>query len=101
MAPLRLHSSEPIEASSDFGGGVDPEHIYASSFQENFRSGELIMAQTKMVALVTGGSRGIGRAICTRLAADGFAVAVNYAANSTAADEVVAAISAKGGAGSR
>jgi 3-oxoacyl-[acyl-carrier protein] reductase len=49
------------------------------------------------VALVTGGSRGIGRAIALRLAADGLAVVVNYSANSTAAADVVARIESAGG----
>ena len=40
-------------------------------------------------AIVTGASRGIGRSIAKRLAADGFAVIVNYAGNSTQAQEVV------------
>ncbi len=48
------------------------------------------------VALVTGGSRGIGRAVALRLASDGHSVAVNYAVNKAAADEVVEAITAKG-----
>lgn len=49
------------------------------------------------VALVTGGSRGLGRAIAMTLAADGHRVAVNYTSNKEAADEVVAGIEALGG----
>jgi len=48
-------------------------------------------------ALVTGGSRGIGRAIGERLAADGATVVINYARNEQLAHEVVKEISAKGG----
>jgi NAD(P)-dependent dehydrogenase (short-subunit alcohol dehydrogenase family) len=49
------------------------------------------------VLLVTGGSRGIGAATCLLAARQGWAVAVNYAANSLAADEVVREIRATGG----
>jgi 3-oxoacyl-[acyl-carrier protein] reductase len=49
------------------------------------------------VALVTGGSRGIGRAIALELARRGHSVAVNYASNAARADEVVADIVAAGG----
>lgn len=52
---------------------------------------------TPKVAIVTGGSRGIGKAVALRLAADGFAVALNYASNAAMAREAVAAIEATGG----
>jgi len=52
---------------------------------------------TDKVAVITGGSRGIGRATALALAEAGAQVVVNYARSSTAADEVVAAITAAGG----
>ncbi|MCS6840795.1 MAG: 3-oxoacyl-[acyl-carrier-protein] reductase [Roseiflexus sp.] len=50
------------------------------------------------IAVVTGGSRGIGRAIATTLAAAGATVVVNYQRNAAAAEETVAAITAADGA---
>src|SRR5712692_3150466 len=47
------------------------------------------------VALVTGGSRGIGRGICLELARHGYAVAINYAGNEEAARQTQALIGAQ------
>ncbi len=49
------------------------------------------------VAIVTGGSRGIGRAVAERLASDGVAVAITYARSSEAAQEMVRTVRHGGG----
>jgi len=52
-----------------------------------------------MIALVTGGSRGIGRAICLKLASMGAVVGINYVSNPTAAEETKQQLEALGGKG--
>jgi 3-oxoacyl-[acyl-carrier protein] reductase len=56
-----------------------------------------VMQLEGKVALVTGASRGIGRAIAVRLGRDGAAVVVNYSGNAEAAHEAVAAVETAGG----
>jgi NAD(P)-dependent dehydrogenase (short-subunit alcohol dehydrogenase family) len=51
------------------------------------------------VAVVTGGSRGIGRAVALKLAREGWNVAISYASNAKAADETVQAIAKAGAKG--
>jgi len=55
-----------------------------------------LSARTKSV-IVTGSSRGIGRAVARRLSSDGFAVVVNYAGNATKAEELVTEIKSTDG----
>ncbi len=50
-------------------------------------------------ALVTGGSRGIGRAVCIRMAEAGYHVLINYKGNEAAALETLEAVKAKGSTG--
>ena len=57
------------------------------------------MSLNGKIALVTGGSRGIGRAVSVRLASMGCMVAVNYVANPAAGEETLAGIEAQGGRG--
>jgi 3-oxoacyl-[acyl-carrier protein] reductase len=58
---------------------------------------KIMTTTSDKVAIVTGGSRGIGKAIALRLGSDGFAVAIGYAGNQARADETVAEIQAQGG----
>lgn len=51
----------------------------------------------KKIAIVTGGSRGIGRRIAERLAQQGFIVVIGYRAASTDADAVVSGVEQAGG----
>ena len=55
------------------------------------------MSNENKVAIVTGGSRGIGAAIAERLASDGFTVVVNYSGGAEEAEALVAKIEADGG----
>ncbi len=50
-------------------------------------------------ALITGGSRGIGRAVCIKLAEQGYHILINYKGNTAAAEETLGAVRQKGSDG--
>jgi len=66
------------------------------SFTSSRRS--IMNTTTSRVALVTGGSGGIGQEVVRRLAADGYAVAVHYAGNPARAEEIVTELTEAGSA---
>src|SRR2546426_1369563 len=75
---------------------------YALALCHRTRDSELCQTERrggtmKKVAIVTGASRGIGRAVAKRLAQDGFTVVVNYMSNAAEAEEVVAELKGIGG----
>jgi bifunctional oxygenase/reductase len=106
FAPVRAHlarmiSGVPGPASRDRGesGTAPGTASRAASASESGPAKEKITvgSLTNKTALVTGSSRGIGRAIAQRLAVKGALVVVHYASNSAAAQETVELIQNDGG----
>ena len=116
LLPVRL--GDEIEVSATVTGKHDSQRLLDLDARIVNQRGELVLrgsgrvralepreeqaveaAEPARVAIVTGGSGGIGRAICTRLAADGFRVIVGFRADEERARGTVAAIEEAGGEG--
>lgn len=73
------------------------QHVFLSRYQFSFEEKIEMTSLNKKTAIITGASRGIGRAIATRLAEDGFNIVANYAGNEEAARSLVESIIQSGG----
>ncbi|MCH0542328.1 SDR family oxidoreductase [Streptomyces sp. MUM 203J] len=88
-----LIAAAPSAAGATAATGTVPAAPHTSTKRREHDMGRL----SGKTALVTGSSRGIGRATAERLAREGALVAVHYSSNREAADEVVASIEKDGG----
>lgn len=78
-------------------GGQGNNQLFFASSQHPLKFAIMKYSSSQKVALVTGGSRGIGAATCLQLAKVGYAVVVNYAASQAAADKICESITLAGG----
>ncbi|MCI0627669.1 MAG: glucose 1-dehydrogenase [Acidobacteria bacterium] len=92
--PKKLTSKIAFITKRNEGPGLDQPK---RNRQEGEQHEESRTIESGKVAIVTGGSKGIGAAIAKHLADEGAAVVVNYASSKEGADRVVAEISGKGG----